>query len=71
MVVLPLPYRYLLLVLQNRVLDRFVDLLRSKHETLRQEDVEKLQFGHFLGAARRSRYHPKWTKKKKMLDPVT
>lgn len=49
MVVLPLPDRDLLLVLQDRVLDRFVNLLRSEHETLRQEDVQKLQFGHFLG----------------------
>lgn len=42
MVVLPLPDRYFFLVLQNCVLDRFVDLLCSKHEPLGQKDVKKL-----------------------------
>lgn len=73
MVVLPLSDGYFLLVLQNRVLHRLVDLLRSKHEPLGQEDVQKLQFGHRPGL--RGEYlalhHPKGTKKDETLSHVT
>lgn len=46
MVVLPLPQRDLLLVLQDGVLHRLVDLLRGEHQPLGEEHVQELQFGH-------------------------